>query len=67
MRNSEKAFNSLTPKQQEVWGPVMQDCLTEYATAKMLNISRDAVHDRLNKARKRYKRFITQVRKSNGR
>lgn len=64
MTLQEKAFNHLTDKQKAVWGPVMQDCLTEYATAKLLGISRDAVHDRLNKARRRFKVF---VRRNNGR
>ncbi len=52
------AFNSLTHKQRNVWQLHMRDGKSEYETAKMLKISRDAVHDRLNKARKRYKKFI---------
>ena len=64
---ADRAFNNLTLKQQQVWGPVMRDCLTEYSTAKLLGLTRDAVHDRLNKARRRYKKFITQQRKLNGR
>lgn len=63
MNLAQKAFNSLTPKQREVWGPIMQDCLTEYSTATLLGISRDAVHDRLNKAKRRFKRFIKEAKK----
>lgn len=50
----EKAFKSLTPKQQRVWNLYMRRGLSEYETAKVLNITRDAVHDRLNKARRRF-------------
>lgn len=57
-----KAFNHLTLKQQAVWALVMQDCLTEYSAAKVLGISRDAVHDRLNKAKRSYRKFIKENR-----
>lgn len=62
MKISQKAYNRLTKKQKEVWGPVMQDCLTEYVTAQMLGITRDAVHNRLIKARKRYTTFLKGMR-----
>lgn len=57
-----KAYNHLTFKQQAVWVLVMQDCLTEYSAAIVLGISRDAVHDRLGKAKRRYKKFIKENR-----
>ncbi len=58
-----RAFNSLTKKQQEVWGPIMQDCLTQYTTAVMLGISRDAVKDRLNKAKKHFRAFLIEAQR----
>lgn len=58
-----RAFNALTLKQQQVWIKHMQECKSEYTTAKELKISRDAVHDRLNKAKRRYKAFIKEATK----
>lgn len=58
MNLANRAFNNLTDKQKEVWRCIMRDCKSEYTTGKLLGISRDAVHDRLNKARRRYQQFI---------
>lgn len=60
MRLADRAFNSLTQKQKDVWEPIMRDCLTQYTTAVLLGISREAVKDRLNKAKKRFKTFIKE-------
>jgi DNA-directed RNA polymerase specialized sigma24 family protein len=57
-----KAFNQLTNKQKDVWRLVMQECKTEYAAADLLGITRDAVHDRINKAKRRYKKFIRALK-----
>lgn len=59
-----RAFNQLTNKQKTVWQLVLQDCLSEYQAAKYLRITRDAVHDRLNKARRSYKKFIRENREN---
>jgi DNA-directed RNA polymerase specialized sigma24 family protein len=57
------AFNNLTFKQQAVWLLKMQDNLTEIATARLLGISRDAVHNRLWKAKIRYERYIRRMQR----
>jgi DNA-directed RNA polymerase specialized sigma24 family protein len=58
-----EAFNHLTIKQQVVWILKMQQGLTEKTTAKLLGISRDAVHNRLLKARFRYTRYIQRIQR----
>jgi predicted DNA-binding protein (UPF0251 family) len=60
MKLQDRAFKSLTVKQQEVWGPIMQGCLTQYATALLLGISRNAVKDRLTKAKKHFRAFLIE-------
>jgi DNA-directed RNA polymerase specialized sigma24 family protein len=55
-----EAYCSLTDKQKAVWDCIMQRGISEYSTAAELGISRDAVHDRINKARAAYKKFIKQ-------
>jgi DNA-directed RNA polymerase specialized sigma24 family protein len=55
---SDKAFRNLTKKQREVWELVMRDFQTQKKAAVVLGISRDALKDRLNKAKKRYTKFI---------
>ena len=57
-----KAIDSLTQKQRDAWYLVMQQCYSERDAAKMLKISRDALHDRLNKARASVKRYIREHR-----
>ena len=53
-----KAVDALTQKQRDAWYLVMQQCYSERDAAKLLKISRDALHDRLNKARVSVKRYI---------
>lgn len=54
------AYRSLTKKQKEVWDLVMKDCLTQYTAAVVLKTTRNAVKDRLTKAKKRYTKFIKE-------
>lgn len=54
------AYRSLTKKQKEVWDLVMKDCLTQYTAAIVLKTTRNAVKDRLAKAKKRYTKFIKE-------
>jgi len=58
-----KAFNDLTDKQRQVWTLVMRDCLTETAAGRVLAISRDAVHNRLRKAKVRYAKYIRHMQR----
>lgn len=55
---TEKAFNNLTKKQKEVWQLVMRELFSEYDAADLLGITRDSVHNRLMKARRRYRKFL---------
>jgi DNA-directed RNA polymerase specialized sigma24 family protein len=57
---SDKAFRNLTKKQREVWELVMRDFQTQAKASATLGISRDALKDRLNKAKKRYTKFIEE-------
>jgi len=57
-----RAVRALTPKQKAVWKLVMQQYITEREAATMLGISRDAVHDRLNKARRSFTKFVKENR-----
>jgi DNA-directed RNA polymerase specialized sigma24 family protein len=62
MNIKDKAFKDLTDKQREVWILVMQRYFTEHEAAKHLGLTRDAVHDRLNKARRRFTKYIQENR-----
>ncbi len=61
MTLKQRAFNNLTAKQRQVWTLVMQDFMTEEATGRLLGISRDAVHNRIIKARARFVNYIKRV------
>ena len=58
---NQEAYNNLTNKQKLVWDAVMERGISEYDTAKELGLTRDIVHDRINKARKRYKKYLLQL------
>lgn len=60
MTLQDQAFRALTPKQQSVWELVMQNFYTQAKAAKKLHISREAVKDRLNKAKKRFTQFVQE-------
>lgn len=62
MNLANKAYKHLTDKQQIVWKLVMQDCLSQYEAAETLGLTRECVYDRLNKAKRRYKKFIKDHR-----
>jgi DNA-directed RNA polymerase specialized sigma24 family protein len=55
---SDKALEHLTDKQQQVWHLVMRDFRTQAEAAKIIGITRDALKDRLAKAKRRYTKFI---------
>lgn len=55
-----KAYRQLTKKQRAVWDLVMKDCLTQYTAAIVLKTTRNAVKDRLTKAKRSYTKFIKE-------
>ena len=57
---SEKAVRALTPKQQEVWVLCMRESKSQYRAARILGITRDAVKDRLTKAKKQFRKYINE-------
>ncbi len=60
----EEAYLMLTDKQREVWDLHMRLGMSEYKTADTLKITRNAVHDRLNKARAAFKRNVKELKRA---
>jgi DNA-directed RNA polymerase specialized sigma24 family protein len=61
---AKEAFKELTPSQKKVWRLCRQKGLSEEKAGCVLAISRDAVHQRLICAEKKFKKHLTVILKA---